>query len=227
MSNLKRMHCRLSHYYKKTLFAVYTTLTHHQITTMSSSQSKFVPSVTERTKSLERLIDDIDKLISKYVETNEDEDEQSVRRFVAGNISSGYLNQLEKAVSLPREQKKLWPKFMSFQIAEDKKNIIYGDDFVYNYNNAQYMDLLTYEWAQIKFEKGDKFQVLQNLVKSNSSSVAKDQTVDSYQSDCNKYRKSIRYMREKYNAHVIVCCYVEHRWQDKYQPLLINNSSKF
>ncbi|KAI9330799.1 hypothetical protein BD770DRAFT_416541 [Pilaira anomala] len=131
--------------------------------TSSDNSITFLPSETENTPSLKKLLGDVHKLIANYLEEHPEADERSTRRFVAGDVCIENLDEFNVAYVLPKQPKvSTWNLYLKEQISSKKR--IFDD-----------MGEISLEYKALKQDRTEEFIRLETECQKEKEKIVEDQ----------------------------------------------------
>ncbi|KAI9325542.1 hypothetical protein BD770DRAFT_458041 [Pilaira anomala] len=131
--------------------------------TSSDNSITFLPSETENTPNLKKLLGDVHKLIANYLEEHPEADERSTRRFVAGDVCIENRIEFNVAYVLPKQPKvSTWNLYLKEQISSKKRKF---DE----------MGEISLEYKALKQDRTEEFIRLETECQKEKEKMVEDQ----------------------------------------------------
>lgn len=191
--------------------------------TSSDNSISFLPSETENTPRLKKLLGDVHKLIANYLEEHPEADERSTRRFVAGDVCIENLAEFTATYVLPKQPKaSTWNLYLKEQISSKKRRF---DE----------MSEISLDYKALKRDRTEEFIRLETECQKEKEKKPEDQANEVeisskrrkyYLRDLASLKKFCDVIYENYKTSILVYGATDSVYARHYAPFRYANSGK-
>ncbi|KAL0582268.1 hypothetical protein ABG067_007877 [Albugo candida] len=190
------------------------------MTNSTQATIRFLPLQSERTSDLISLFANVNNTIAKYLEEHPDEDEKSIRRFVAGDVCFEDLAQMADDFVIPKNnirEPSPWNKFLEGQLKKRKFSEM--SQISADYEKLKDSEEFTQLQLQCKEEKNEKMQ--KQEVEKNLSQIRYKHYVE----DVSTLLRFCDSMQRNYKTSVLLYGATDTLYSDRYGPFRYSNSA--